>query len=221
MLIGQMLNKSNSESADYFQVDICGKKVEDIIYNLDKKIILHGDWEKKGFSSNDIMNPSRQLEIIDICNHFKNIAYGITIHPPTKKVDIKDFFNTINNIQNKIDIPIFLENRSNSKFLINNIESILAIPKDFNITIDMPQLFINNGYDFDKFKKNIYTLSNLSNIKEIHLGGVKEKRVGQKLTDNLIDYSNFTYFLQNKYITIEILGGKNVFEESKNIILNL
>lgn len=221
MLIGQMLNKSTSESADYFQVDICGKKLQDINYNLKKKIILHGDWEKKGFSSNDIMNPLRQLEIIDICNHFKNIAYGITIHPPTKKVQIKDFLKTIDTIQNKIEIPIFLENRSNNRFLISNIESILTIPKDFNITIDIPQLFINNGYNIDKLKLDIHTLHNLSNIKEIHLGGVKEKRVGQKLNDNLIDYKDFKYFLQNKYITVEILGGKNIFEESKNIILNL
>ena len=48
MKIGQMFSKNLSELADYYQVDICGKTIQDITYNANKPIILHGDWEKKG-----------------------------------------------------------------------------------------------------------------------------------------------------------------------------
>ena len=75
-----MFNNNLSSKADYYQLSICGKTAEDFRdFKFEtikgKKLILHGDWEKKGFTPNSIFIKERQKEISEICSLFCSFLF--------------------------------------------------------------------------------------------------------------------------------------------------
>ena len=82
------------------------------------------------------------------------------------------------------------------------------------MTIDIPQLFINGNYNIDIFRDNISKLSLKNNIKEVHIGGVQKGRVAQKLHTSILPLDEYYNFIKDKYVTLEILGGEKIFNES-------
>lgn len=219
MKLGQMFNNNLSSKADYYQLSICGKTAEDFRdFKFEtikgKKLILHGDWEKKGFTPNSIFIKERQKEISEICSLFSEYILGLTVHPPTKKYSINDFLKEVYNLKTLCDTNVFIENRSSKNFIINDINTINKIPDDFTMTIDIPQLFINGNYNIDIFRDNISKLSLKNNIKEVHIGGVQKGRVAQKLHTSILPLDEYYNFIKDKYVTLEILGGEKIFNES-------
>lgn len=225
MKIGQMKFNKETSGSDYIQLDICGLNRNEVFdnylkLNTSKEVILHGDWTKKGFSENNILQ--RIDEYIEIIFKLTKITkvIGLTIHPPFRnKVTIDDFIEACEKIYNTTGIQVFIENRSNSRIWISKPEEVVKFSKSHFMTIDIPQLYIACKYDIEALK---YTLEliNWKNVKELHLANVKRQPpntfVGRRLTDGELNYDDLIkYFSNVSYSTLEILGGVNVFESEK------
>lgn len=231
MKFGQITNsyKKYSTIIDYLQFDICGLSTIDAVNKLNEtldknphisKIILHSDWTKKGCSENNL--PKRIYEYIDIYNELsKHIdIIGITLHPMFKsKISLNDFLELVDTLEEHMSV--FIENRSNSKILISTPDEIISLSKSKKMTIDIPQLFISCNYNYDLFKNTLNKI-NWDNVKEVHIANIKRDGsrtyVGRSLDDGLIDINDVVLFLNNKYLTLEILGGAQIFETNVNII---
>lgn len=228
MDIGQITNryKHLSSKADYLQLDICGldsySALEKLVMYKEKnphlsKVILHGDWTKKGFSENNIKN--RYNEYIEIINSLKKHieVLGITIHPPYRsKYTLEEFLVYCDAVSRYTNV--FIENRSISKVLLSNPVEIVDASQKVNMTIDIPQLYISCNYDSDCFM-NILKEINHENVLEYHLGNIKRTSkntfVARKLDDpeGILKYHDIITYLNNKsFFTLEILGGSNTFE---------
>lgn len=233
MKIGQMsIRGKNSELADYIQLDICGLTSELAMnkylryYSLNNEkhipVILHGDWQKNGASENNILE--RIDEYLDIFNMLKKVTavLGITIHPPfRKKVDWNDFLSACDVLESN-GLEVFVENRSNAKIYLSTIDEILEFSKTRKMTIDIPQLFISCGYDNVKMNEVLIELNGYK-VSEVHLGNLKRdgKRtfVARKLNDGNISEENlYLLLLEDRYITLEILGGNAVFKNQLEVI---
>lgn len=227
-MIGQISYPKISTKTDYLQLDICGLQKEEAIskylkYNKNIPIILHGDWTKKGFSENNIKE--RYVDYIEIINGLKEFTniIGITIHPPfRKKVSKEEFLNYCKEITRQTDVDCFIENRSNEKIWFSTIDEIIELSKTHYMTIDIPQLFIRSEYNYDLLLKNL-DLINWNNVKEIHLANIvktdKNTFVGRQLEDGIFNVVDFKSILQKTpYITLEILGGINIFEKNKTLL---
>lgn len=230
MLIGQMSIPKVSEKANYLQLDVCGLSVEKAIdrflkYNTELPVIIHGDWTKKGASENNLTQ--RVDDYIEIINKLKEMTtvYGITIHPPTRKtMSLDEMISICNKIKEDTNINVFVENRSNSRIWLSNIEEIIEFSKNYLMTIDIPQLYISCGYNQDLLIDTLKKI-NMENVSEIHLANIlkKEKNtfVARKLNDGDLDLDKIIPLLNKKaFYTLEILGGLPTFESQKNILEN-
>ena len=231
MKIGQITNihKQLDMSADYLQLDICGLDKNSALEKLIeykkknpylKEIILHGDWEKKGFSENNIDN--RFAEYIDIINELSkhiNIK-GITIHPVNRnKYTYEEFIEYCNKIS--MYTSVFIENRSAKNKYLSSPEEIIAASNKFKITLDIPQLYISCGYDKNKFEEVLNKI-NHKNVYEYHLGNIKKTNkntfVARRLNDpeGILDYQCIKKYLnKDSLFTLEILGGNKIFKEQQ------
>lgn len=233
MKIGTISYKKLPITADYLQLDISGLDKTEVIkkynnYNINIPVILHGDWEKSGYNCvNDILEDKRQKEYIDIINSMKEITnvLGFTIHPPSRnRTNIEEFIKILNNIKDKTKIDIFIENRSNKRFLFSTIEEIMWLSNNYTTTIDIPQLYITCEYNYNKLLKVLNSLNKV-NIKELHLANVKKTEkntfVGRKINDGLLDIKEIlTNFTKVNYITLEILSlNSKTFLDMKNMII--
>jgi len=231
MKIGQMSLPKVSEKADYIQLDICGLNENEalqryIAYQTPLPVILHGDWEKKGNSENNI--GSRLYDYVDIVNTLTQHTevIGFTMHPTfRKKVPFEDFLFFCNELARKTNVPVFIENRSNQKIWLSKPEEIIDFSKEHEMTIDIPQLFISCGYQEEVL---INTLNQLEwkNIKEIHLANIKRQAprtfVARKLMDGELDISKILKIIKDvPYVTLEILGGVPTFEAQVKLIVDL
>ena len=234
MRFGQITNnyKKYSNKVDYIQFDICGLNKDEAVENLKqtveknnhiKQIILHSDWTKKGCSENNL--PTRINEYIDIYNELSNYidVIGITLHPMFKsKVTLDEFLKLASELNNYMDV--FIENRSNSRILISEPYDIINLSNSYKMTIDIPQLFISCGYKYDLFLETLSKI-NWGNIKEVHLANIKREGnrtfVGRSLDDGELNISDLKPYINNKLITLEILGGVNVFEKNIDTLKNL
>lgn len=235
MKIGQISykGKQTSKSADYIQLDICGLNREEAIekyknYHTTLPVILHGDWKKDvvkkdgskiKVSENNLR--TRKNDYIEIINAFKDITtvLGFTLHPPYRtKMKLDELKEIVKFIENKSKIEVFVENRSNKYLLLSDNNEIIEFSQDNIMTIDIPQLYISSGYDFELL---INTLNNINkmNIREIHLANIIKKErntfVGRKLNDGELDIPRILNTLQDidPYYTLEILGGINTFDD--------
>lgn len=222
-----------SETADYIQLDICGKTAVEAVeryrkYKSVKPIILHGDWTKKGSSENDILKDERvqeYLQIIEQLTEETNIM-GFTVHPPFRsKTDIPMFLRLIEKIEKESGIPFFIENRSSSRILLSNEKEITEMSNRHLMTIDIPQLYISCGYNQEKTLQALDGL-NWENIAEIHLANIKRdgtrSYVARRLNDGVLEIEKFIPYIQKvDHITLEILGGNRIFEEQKEYLLSL
>lgn len=228
MKIGQMSIRGKlSELADYMQLDISGLTADLVMdkyikyYNLNNQqpipVILHGDWQKNGASENNILD--RVNEYIEIFHRLQSITdvIGITIHPPfRRKVDWDNFVGCCEYLENN-GLNVFVENRSNNRIYLSTPEEIIAFSKNRTMTIDIPQLFISCGYD-NVTMSDVLEKINVKNVNEVHLANVKKDGkhtfVGRKLSDGIISSNNIYKLLrEDRYITLEILGGNNMFQE--------
>lgn len=234
MNFGQITNphKKYSHNCDYIQFDICGlNKTEAVekfknIYNTNphiSQIILHSDWSKKGCSENNL--PNRINDYIDIYTELSKYTkvIALTLHPMFKtKSSLENFLLLVNKLEQYM--PVYIENRSNSKILISTPKEIIELSNIKFMTIDIPQLFISCNYDYTLFTETLLNI-NWSNVKEIHLANIKRDNnrtyVGRSLDDGLLKIQDFISFLDNKYITLEILGGVNIFDENVKKLKNL
>lgn len=223
MRFGQMSIKNTSSSADYLQLDICGKKSDEAIahylnYKTFLPVILHGDWQKKGCSENNIKE--RLPEYIKIVNKLKKYTtiIGFTMHPPhRKKVPLDEFLNYCRILEDKTSIPVFVENRSNKKIWLSQIEEIIDFSKHHVMTIDIPQLYIASNYNFDTLLAVLDSLY-WDNIRELHIANLKRINgrtfVARKINDGEIKYEDLAIYLKRvNNLTLEILGGINIFNE--------
>lgn len=231
MKFGQISNayKKYSNAIDYLQFDICGLSVSEASTRLRetlfknpniKSIILHSDWTKKGCSENNF--PSRKKDYIDIYNELsKRIpVIGITLHPMFRsKISLEDFLVLVTQLEEHMDV--FIENRSNSKILISKPNEIIDLSHIKKMTIDIPQLLISCGYSYEYFLEVLKNI-NWANVKEIHLANIKKDGtrtyVGRSLDDGIINIKDITPFLTNKLVTLEILGGANIFNSNISLI---
>lgn len=231
MLIGQMSIPKISDKADYLQLDISGLSKEEVLakylkYNTNLPVILHGDWTKNSASENNLA--SRVSDYIKIINKLKEftIIYGITIHPPTRKtMSLDEFVYYGKQIKSHTNVEVFMENRSNKRMLLSDINDIVEFSNNHFMTIDIPQLYISCGYNEDVLFNTLSKI-NMENVKEFHLANVlkKEKNtfVARKLDDGELDIKKILSFLNLKsYFTLEILGGVTNFQVQKNILLKL
>lgn len=230
MLIGQMSIPKLSSKADYLQLDVCGLSVEDAInrylkYDSKLPVIIHGDWTKKGASENNLK--IRLNDYIEIINRLKEITtvYGITIHPPTRKtMSLDEMIDICNKIKEDTNIDVFVENRSNKRMWLSDIDEIIQFSKNNLMTIDIPQLYISCGYNQDLLIDTLEKI-NMENVVEIHLANIlkKEKNtfVARKLIDGDLDLDKIIPLLNKKaYYTLEILGGLPTFESQRELLLN-
>lgn len=230
MLIGQMSFKTLSTNADFLQLDICGLSPQEALsrylgYNYPIPIIIHGDWSKKGFSEDNLA--LRYIDYIQIIQSLSLITkvLGITIHPPSRKcMDIKKVCEICNTISKYTNVPVFIENRSNKNLNLSLPNEITEFSKNHFMTLDIPQLYISCGYDMTKLLKTISQL-NLNNIKEIHIANILRRGthtfVARKLDDGDIDIIKILSLLPSKaFYTLEILGGTNVFNNSKLLLFD-
>lgn len=221
MKVGQISYNKLSNNCDYLQLDICGLNKDEALckylkYKEKVPIILHGDWNKKGFSENNLN--IRFIEYINIINELKNHTdiLGITIHPPSRtKYTLNQFLFYCKKIKEETNIDVFIENRSNKRLLVSTIEEILSVNKDYSMTIDIPQLYITCNYNHNYLLEVLKNL-NKSNIQELHLANIMRKDfrtfVGRKLDDGLLNIQQIISIIgTNYYITLEILGGIPTF----------
>lgn len=225
--IGQITNRSMlvSNCANYLQLDICGLSSTQALDKLLKykeknpklkKIILHADWTKKGFSENNIRWKD-YIEIIKNINSEIKIL-GITIHPPyRRKLPFEEFLKYCDEIDNYSSV--FIENRSNKDIYLSKAEEIINFSFEHKMTIDIPQLYISCKYNIDRFLEVLNKI-NHNNVCEYHLGNIvkqdKHTYVARRLSDKngILDYEIIKKYLRkDAYFTLEILGGCKVFKE--------
>lgn len=241
MKIGQMSFPRLSNNADYLQLDVAGLTVEEAInkyknYNTDLPIILHGDWEKrsknipKGTSENNL--DIRYKDYIDMINKLKDLTnvLGITIHPTKRnKMSLEENLKYIKEISLKTNIDVFIENRSSKLLNLSLPEEIIECSQNNLMTIDIPQLYISCGYNYELLIDILKKL-NMDNIKEFHLANIKRNGshtfVGRKLNDldcelNISEIMRKIPITDNTFITLEILGGINVFDNMKSFLKKL
>lgn len=234
MRFGQITNsyKKYSQLCDYIQFDICGLNKEESILKLretlDKNphissIMLHSDWTKKGCSENNL--PARINDYIEIYNELSKIinVIGITLHPMFRsKSSLENFLSLVEKLE--LFLPVYIENRSNSRILVSKSDEIVSLSQAKLITIDIPQLLISCNYEYDLFIKTLNHI-NWDNVREIHLANLKKDGnrtyVGRSLDDGVINIEDITPFIENKYITLEILGGEKTFERNIDMIKSL
>lgn len=234
MKFGQITNnyKKYSQKCDYIQFDICGLNKEESILKLKEtlnknphisSIILHSDWTKKGFSENNF--PTRINDYIEIYKELSKYinVIAITLHPMFRsKITLENFLSLVEKLE--LHLPVYIENRSNSKILVSNPDKIVSISQLKLMTIDIPQLLISCNYNYDLFLNTINRI-NWNNVKEVHLANLKRDGnrtyVGRSLDDGIIDINDFISLIKDKYITFEILGGEKVFEKNIDIIKSL
>lgn len=234
MKFGQITNsyKKYSTQVDYIQFDVCGlnknESVEKLKETLEKNnhikdIILHSDWTKKGCSENNL--PTRINDYIEIYNELSKYVnvIGITLHPMFRsKTSLDDFLELALKL-NKY-MKVFIENRSSSKILISQPNDIIDISSKHDMTIDIPQLFISCKYNYNLFLETLSKI-NWDNVKEIHLANIKRVGnrtfVGRSLDDGELNINDLKPYLNNKLITLEILGGINTFEKNIDILKKL
>lgn len=233
-MIGQISNRfcKTSINCDYIQLDICGLNSNESLEKLKlfkknnsniTKIILHGDWTKKGFSENNILiRKDEYISTIKLLKDYVDII-GITIHPPFRnKINFKDFLDCCKEIEKYTDV--FIENRSNCKIYLSIPSEIIDFSNSgFKMTLDIPQLLISCNYDLNLFFNCLNNI-NHKNIIEYHIANIvkKEKNtfVGRILDDKngLLDYSKIIKYLnKDSFFTLEILGGINVFDKQQII----
>ena len=231
---GQMSIKNISNKANYLQLDICNLSKKEALekynnYNKEIPIILHGDWTKKGASEDNLDN--RHSEYINIIKALKEktLVLGITIHPPKKsRMSENELISYMSKISKETNVSVFLENRSNNKYIISTPEEVINFSKKHLMTIDIPQLYIACQFNEVIFKNTLDNI-NWENIKELHVGGLVRKLksegakrnmtlVAQQLTKGILDYKLYMkYFKKVPYKTFEILGSHNTFNEQVNI----
>lgn len=232
--VGQISNRFDkySKNLDYLQLDICGIKAIDISNKIEnileknnqiKEVLLHSDWTKKGCSENNF--PHRLYEYIEIKEILKKYVKvsGITLHPMFRnKIKVEDFIDKVN-VLNK-HINVFIENRSNSRILFSKPNEIIELSQNMNMTLDIPQLFISCNYNKDEYTKTLDSI-NWDNIKEIHLANIQKKDkntfVGRQLDDGILDIDILNKRITDQYITLEILGGSNIFDKNKVYLNNI
>ena len=234
MKVGQISNRYNkySRESDYLQFDICGlnnnQAIEKLHITLDKnphikEILFHSDWSKKGVSENDFPNRiNSYIEIYNSLSKFVKVT-GITLHPMFRnKITQEDFLDKVSYLEQHMNV--FIENRSNDKILFSTPQEVIDLSKIKKMTIDIPQLLIASKYTESVF---VDTLNNIdwNNVYEVHLANLQRKEnrtfVGRQLDDGIIDIKKISKYLQGKYITLEILGGCNIFNENKIYLNNI
>ncbi|MGG7130958.1 hypothetical protein [Clostridium perfringens] len=231
MKFGQMSLKKISDKADYLQLDICGLSLEEAIerynsYGKNIPIILHGDWYKKvnGIYQNEDNLKLRASEYKKIICELKKHTevLGITIHPPKrKKYSIEEIISVCEDIKS-VGVDVFIENRSDSRLNISNPLEVIELSNKHIMTIDIPQLYIACGYNKETFLDTLNSI-NWSNVQELHLSNVKNKRVAVKLECGELDYIKILKIIQSKakksfYITFEVIGSCKTFESQIEII---
>lgn len=227
MKFGQMSIKGLSNKADYLQLDICGLTPDEAVarykaYNQEIPVVLHGDWTKKGFSENNIKE--RLQDYVQAVLRLKEITtvLGFTMHPTfRKKVSFEDFYGYCKELEKKVDVEVWIENRSNSRIWLSTPKEIIEFSKMHTMTIDIPQLYISCGYSNEVLKETILNIE-WENVKELHIANCKrtEKNtfVARKLRDGDINLDDiFVYFLDIPYWTFEILGGVPTFESQAEL----
>jgi hypothetical protein len=231
MLFGQMSISQVSGMADYIQLDICGLSAEEAVhrylaYQTQLPVILHGDWEKKGNSENNI--EKRLVDYMDIINGLLQHTeiLGFTMHPTfRKKVAFEEFLFFCNEITKDTQVPVFIENRSNQKIWLSTPEEIISFSQEHTMTIDLPQLFISCQFNHETF---IDTLQRIhwTNVREVHMANIKRQPprtfVARRLTDGLLDIPSILPFISTvPYVTLEILGGLTTFEDQVEYVKNI
>lgn len=234
VLYGQMFShpKQISDEADYFQVDISGIDKNEFIEKYTglpegSSIILSADWEKNT-TPNSIYTDERQqeyVELVDYCNQYYNVLM-LQLHPPTggkkRQERMNQFNEVLESLLNYVDAPVSVENRSSSKFLCSNPDEIAALTDNVYITIDIPQYLIGNNFNYEELNQVLE--SNSDKIIELHCGDIMEKKgrryVAQPINTGIIDWDKVDFDTASNvnYRTIEVLGGKNRFENSKHIL---
>lgn len=222
MKIGQMSFPKLSSKADYIQLDVCGLTAQQSVdryksYGTNLPVILHGDWEKKGNSENNI--ESRLHDYIEIIEALidETAIIGLTMHPTyRKKVSFDDFQRFCGTITLNTGVSVFIENRSNQKIWLSTPEEIIRFSHIHAMTIDVPQLYISCGYDQVNFMETLKQI-NWDNVQEVHLANIKRQPprtfVARKLDDGELDMADiFNYLKDVPCITLEILGGVPTFD---------
>lgn len=232
MNIGQISYPKLTSAADYLQLDICGLSKDEALkrylaYNTSKPVILHGDWTKKGFSENSLLDGKRRLEYSEIIKSLQEVCpiLGFTVHPPKRsKSDFSAFLEAVDDLENLCGLQVFLENRSSKTLLISTPEEIISLSKQHFMTIDIPQLYISCNYDQSEMEE-VLKLLHKPNIKEIHLANIARDGnrtfVGRKLEDGVLDIPRIlSYLSEDMCFTLEILGGVPTFESQQSILRN-
>jgi hypothetical protein len=80
----------------------------------------------------------------------------------------------VSKISNETNVSVFLENRSNNKFIVSTPEEVINFSQKYLMTIDIPQLYIACQFSEEIFKNTLKKI-NWENIKELHLGGLVKK----------------------------------------------
>ncbi|TCK01350.1 UNVERIFIED_ORG: hypothetical protein BDK47_11641 [Anoxybacillus amylolyticus] len=220
MLIGQMGYQARSPWADYIQLDVCGKSVAEVCQQWEtrpsERVILHGDWTKKGASENDI--GERWYAYVEMIRALKLKTHilGITLHPPSRRQwSLSSFLEICCLIENETNVPVFVENRSDSSRWFSSIDEILRGSESVRMTIDLPQLWISCRYDNSLFLSVCEQLQKKS-IGELHIANARRVNgrtyVGRKLNDGEIWIEDALQLLSHVPLgTLEILGGATTF----------
>ena len=225
-MIGQISFPIVAETSDYIQLDICGLTANEAVesylcYQTDKPIFLHGDWEKKGQSENNLAERiPAYVDIIQSLSQHTNVL-GFTLHPMHKrKISLDAFIELVQAFQSDTDVPVLIENRSQSKIHVSTPEEVIGMSHQHPMTLDIPQLFIQASFDMDILVSILDEL-NWSNIHEVHLANVKRNPprtyVGRQLDDGLLDIDRLVPYVKRvNAITLEMLGGQRVFDKNYN-----
>ncbi|BBW98883.1 hypothetical protein [Geobacillus subterraneus] len=224
MLVGQMGYQARSCWADYVQLDVCGKSVTDVCQQWEvhpcERVILHGDWTKRGASENDIGKRWREYVEMILALKAKTHVLGITIHPPSRRQwPLSSFLEICGWIEREACVPVFVENRSDSSRWFSSVEEILKGLEFVRMTIDLPQLWISCRYDNSLFLSVCERLQRAP-IGELHVANAKRINgrtyVGRKLNDGEIWLEEALQRLSHVPLgTLEILGGAATFESEQ------
>ena len=236
MKFGQMSIQKISPVADFLQLDICGLDTEQTLNRYHKyqskiPVILHGDWSKNNVSENDILKRERVEEYKKIINTMKQeaVVHALTLHPPYRsKINFASFLEIVKEIEADTKTPVLVENRSNQRIWISQPKEIIEFSKIHPMTIDIPQLYIGCNYDKEEFLYVIKAL-NMENVKEVHLANLVVKNrytfVARKIEDGIIDLSDLSRvmrkFNHNTFVTFEILGGVQTFEQQREMLIDM
>ncbi|PLS19560.1 hypothetical protein CVD28_03845 [Bacillus sp. M6-12] len=228
MKFGQMSLPRLSDQADYIQLDICGLNAKESVdrylaYKTNLPVILHGDWEKKGNSENNI--GSRLVDYVDIINGLRQQTeiIGFTMHPTfRKKVPFEEFLFFCDELTKDTGVPVFIENRSNQKIWLSTPEEIIDFSHKHDMTIDLPQLFISCQFNEELFVETLKKIHWI-NVKELHMANIKRQAprtfVARKVEDGELKIHNIISIFESvPYCTIEILGGVPTFDSQVEIL---